>query len=267
MPNGPDESSSILAEDIKSLERIVQLYTDGNATKSQAIEHLSVSIATICTQRNITPSISIIHPYLEQLDAYDREMAAAEARSRTVDLRAHGDGDGDGANTRVQDDGGDDQSPSGQANSQNRLDPGRQTAGPARSSDDEHEGEEEHATKKCCVDPSKFNWNDQTKVFFDSLTVTPAHEKVRQQFTDYNVDIKASLRNLETSYGKPSLPRLQWKSVLLDSFVEFNEIFSNSFTIEPDETDLLVVGDTHLEFQKPKVASKIKKASQWNSAW
>ncbi|KAF9067517.1 hypothetical protein BDP27DRAFT_1422808 [Rhodocollybia butyracea] len=111
------------------------------------------------------------------------------------------------------------------------------------------------------------SWNDQTKVFLDSFTVTPAHERVRKQVAAYNIDVKASVRDLDTLYGKLSLPRSQWKNVLLDTFVKFNEIFSNSFTIEPDESDLLVIGDTHLEFQKSKVASKIKKATQWNSAW
>lgn len=251
MSHEPDGSQSIHAEDIETLERIVQRYTDGNASKSQTIEDLSVSVATICTEQNIVPDASIIHPYLEQLDAHDREIATAEARSGTADTRLHGDGNG-----------------SGQAHSGTQPNPDKRSAGMVRNSDDEeNEGEEERPSKKPRADPSKFSWNDQTKIFLDSFTVTPAHERVREQVAAYNIDIKTSLRDLDTSYGKPSFPRSQWKNVLLDGYVEFNEIFSNSFTTEPDESDLLVIGDTHLEFQKPKLASKIKKATQWNSAW
>jgi hypothetical protein len=246
MPNESDRlQTTVSDEDIELLEQVVQQYAEGKITKNEAIGNLSVSVATICTERDITPDASIIQPYVEQLDAHDRENAAAGARSNTVDV---GDGEQEGT---------------GQTGSSGTAGL-RRRHGPDESSDRQ---EDEPLTKKRHVDPSKFNWNDETKVFFDSFTVTPAHESVRKQIEVYSADIKVSLRDLNTSYGKPSLPRSQWKNILLDNFVEFNEIFSNSFAIEPDESDLLVIGDTHLEFQKPKVVSKIKKATQWNSAW
>ncbi|KAF9075308.1 hypothetical protein BDP27DRAFT_1359006 [Rhodocollybia butyracea] len=165
----PDESNgrqTISTEDIESLERIVQQFAEGNLTKIEAIGSLSVSVATICARRNIVPHASIIQPYVEQLDAHDRENAAARARSNTADT---GNQPGGGEPRDTGQTGDQDQSVP------NETAPNPRRQSPAEGSDEE--GEERPPAKKKRVDPSKFSWNDETKVFLDSFAVTPAHEK------------------------------------------------------------------------------------------
>ncbi|KAJ7497864.1 hypothetical protein B0H11DRAFT_2226513 [Mycena galericulata] len=57
------------------------------------------------------------------------------------------------------------------------------------------------------------------------------------------------------------------KPVLLDHFVDLDSILSNSYTIEVEEPQWLVLGDTHLEIKKPKVVSRITTHGQWINAF
>ncbi|KAJ7506478.1 hypothetical protein B0H11DRAFT_2219842 [Mycena galericulata] len=52
-----------------------------------------------------------------------------------------------------------------------------------------------------------------------------------------------------------------------DHFVDLDSILSNSYTIEVEEPQWLVLGDTHLEIKKPKVVSRITTHGQWINAF
>ncbi|KAJ7921130.1 hypothetical protein B0H13DRAFT_1604794, partial [Mycena leptocephala] len=50
-------------------------------------------------------------------------------------------------------------------------------------------------------------------------------------------------------------------------FVDFDSILTNSFAIEVEEPQQLVLGDTHLEVKKPKMVTKVSTHGQWINAF
>ncbi|KAE9386047.1 hypothetical protein BT96DRAFT_839872, partial [Gymnopus androsaceus JB14] len=129
------------------------------------------------------------------------------------------------------------------------------------------EDEEDRANwKHQKVNPSEFHWNKGTS-FIHSVILSPAHESTRRQVEAYTLDIKEALQNLDLSYGKPSLSSKQWKNVLRDDYVEFDEILAGAFTTTPQTSNELVIGETTLEVQKPKVVSKVSTHGEWINAF
>ncbi|KAJ3850665.1 hypothetical protein EV368DRAFT_66396 [Lentinula lateritia] len=77
----------------------------------------------------------------------------------------------------------------------------------ARSELEEHEDAEANGSrKKPKANVGKFKWNDADSFLESIFTLTPAHQAVREQVRNYAADIKESLRDLETAFGKPFLP-------------------------------------------------------------
>ncbi|KAJ7806315.1 hypothetical protein B0H13DRAFT_2387169 [Mycena leptocephala] len=60
--------------DFASLEEIIEQYKEGNCERNSVIAALTTGIASICVVREIRcPDDSLILPYLERLDAFDRD--------------------------------------------------------------------------------------------------------------------------------------------------------------------------------------------------
>ncbi|KIK68764.1 hypothetical protein GYMLUDRAFT_153648 [Collybiopsis luxurians FD-317 M1] len=130
---------------------------------------------------------------------------------------------------------------------------------------DEEEKNSDVRTKRRRVDKSKFYWNQDQNLYTAALS--PAHEALRQQISVHSDNIKGALKDLDVILNKPSLPKAQWTNVLLDNYVDFDKITSHSFTTEAEDQGFFLVGNTTLEFKKPKVVSKINSHAQWISAF
>ncbi|KAJ7803850.1 hypothetical protein B0H14DRAFT_3776605 [Mycena olivaceomarginata] len=61
--------------DFASLEEIIEQYKEGDCERNSVIAALTTGIASICVVREIRcPDASLILPYLERLDAFDRDQ-------------------------------------------------------------------------------------------------------------------------------------------------------------------------------------------------
>ncbi|KAE9404627.1 hypothetical protein BT96DRAFT_989187 [Gymnopus androsaceus JB14] len=85
----PESSPShqISPEEIQSLQQIVQLVNKGTITKPEALSRLTIKISSICIERSIKFTPDLIRPYVEQLDAAEREKNAATERGEQVGTR------------------------------------------------------------------------------------------------------------------------------------------------------------------------------------
>ncbi|KAE9407471.1 hypothetical protein BT96DRAFT_784465, partial [Gymnopus androsaceus JB14] len=129
------------------------------------------------------------------------------------------------------------------------------------------EDEEDRANwKQQKVNPSEFHWNKGTS-FIHSIILSPTHKSARRQVEAYTLDIKEALQNLDLSYGKLSLSPKQWKNVLRDDYVEFDEILAGAYTTTPQTLNELIISKTTLEVQKPKVVSKVSTHGEWINAF
>jgi len=243
-------------EDVKALSEIVQQYVDGKSTRNTATAALSSVIATACLAHGIKPDADHILPYLEQLDEHDQIQ---DQRGAGAVVPGGSDGD-NGDNGEGDGDPGDDEgevSPSGD----------RTLSLKDRLSEPDDDGEYSRA-KRLRVDPSNFAWRSRAQDFLDSLGLTPEHQHVQQQVEIYSRDVKAAVCDLLNSFRVPALPELQWKNVLLDRFVDFDSILTSSFAIDAEESQRLVLGDSHVEIKKPRVVSKVSTHGQWiNARW
>ncbi|KIK53142.1 hypothetical protein GYMLUDRAFT_134196, partial [Collybiopsis luxurians FD-317 M1] len=120
-------------------------------------------------------------------------------------------------------------------------------------------------TKKRRIDKSKVHWNQDQNLY--AAVLSPAHEELGQQIAQYSAGIKDALKDLDIALNKPSLPKAQWTNVLLDNYVNLDEILGHSFTTEAEYQGVFLVGSTTLEFKKPRVVSKITSHDQWLNAF
>ncbi|KIK50140.1 hypothetical protein GYMLUDRAFT_183173, partial [Collybiopsis luxurians FD-317 M1] len=119
--------------------------------------------------------------------------------------------------------------------------------------------------KRRRADKSKFQWNKDRDLYAAALS--PAHEALCEQIAVYSSNTKDVLKDLDVALNKPSLPKSQWTNVLHDSYVDFDEILSHTFSTEMEDQSIFLVGDTTLEFKKPKMVSKVSSHSQWINAF
>ncbi|KAJ6614850.1 hypothetical protein B0H10DRAFT_1742927, partial [Mycena sp. CBHHK59/15] len=120
-----------------------------------------------------------------------------------------------------------------------------------------------HRTKRSRVDTSAFAWRSRTNAFLDSIVLTQGHRDIQRQVEIYSLDTRETLRDIANSFHATALPDSQWKNVIGDRFVDFDSILTNSYAVEAEEPQQLVLGDTHVEIKKSKVVSKISTHGQW----
>ncbi|KAJ3804871.1 hypothetical protein F5876DRAFT_82495 [Lentinula aff. lateritia] len=155
------------------------------------------------------PHQSLIQPYVDEIEAFDRENREAEERGNQ--------GNSNQQNENEREQGGDhDRETRAQVEQETHtrreapLEPGQEeirTSRRARSKLEEHEDAEANGSqKKPKANVGKFKWNDADSFLESIFTLTPAHQAVREQVRNYAADIKESLRDLETAFGKPFLP-------------------------------------------------------------
>ncbi|KAJ3831113.1 hypothetical protein EV361DRAFT_813456 [Lentinula raphanica] len=144
--------------------------------------------------------------------------------------------------------------------------PGEENPGGGGDDEDDEEETENTKTKRRRVNSSSFHWNQGANLIL-SATLTAAHERVRRQVEDYSLDLKNALQSLDVAIAKPSLPKGQWKNVLLDGYVDFDDLLGNLFTTELEETSLYLSGETTLEFRRPKPVTKVNTHGQWINAF
>jgi hypothetical protein len=250
MTDGVPAPNHFSQEDIQSLEQTVEQYIDGGVERNAIVAALASSIAAICVAGKLKPDSSYILPYLEQLDAHDKELADAEARGQGPDL----------SGSQVEDSDDEDYRPP--RGSKRSLDSRLTSPEP-----DHDVNEDLHVAKRSRIDPTKFTWRSQEHEFLTSIVLTAEHQNVRQQVENYSLDPKEALRDLLNSFGNPAISETQWKDVLLDRYVEFDDILADSFTIEAEESQQLLLGNTTLEIKKPKVVSKISSQGDWLNAF
>ncbi|KAJ7222639.1 hypothetical protein GGX14DRAFT_352366 [Mycena pura] len=122
-------------------------------------------------------------------------------------------------------------------------------------------------SKRPKVDASEYAWRARAEDFLETLHFTPEHQRVLEQVEIHSRDIKGAVTDVTIAPFVPALPYGQWKPILLDQFVDFDSILSNTFATEPEEPQQLVIGETSLEVKKSKVVSKITTHGQWINAF
>lgn len=195
-----------------------------------------------CVTRSVNPSSSCITPYLERLDAHDRGRERGgrhgPGTNRPSSSNGGGDtGDGDGAGEDLDDDG-------------------KSVSSPKRPlfSDIDDDGPR---VKRSKVDSAEFVWCSRAKELLDSMVLTPERLAVQQRVKIHSRDPKAAVPDLLNSFRAPALPESQWRNVLLDRFVDLDSIVTNSYAVEAEEPQQLVVRDSYLEVEKPRTVSRI----------
>ncbi|GAW09829.1 protein [Lentinula edodes] len=238
MPDDHESNSQmqISSEDIETLENIVQKYTSRSISKPNAIASLAIEIGKIATRLGIVPSESLIQPYVDEIEAFDRENREAEERGnrgssnqRHEDEREQG-GEYDGETRARMEQETDARREAPREPEQEEIRGSRR----ARSEAEEHEDAEVSGSRKRTkADVGKYKWNDADSFLESIFTLTPAHQTVREQVRNYAADIKESLRDLETAFGKPFLPNSQWKNILLNRYCDLDEIATNIYSFDP----------------------------------
>lgn len=226
MTNGVPPQRQISPEEIESLQQVVTLATEGTISKAEALSRLLIQISSICAQRNIEFTPSLIRPYSEQLDADKRERDGAEQRGeRSGGTRQRNDEDSDGDEGEGTDGaaaGGREQADEDDRGVNEEEDIGREDIGGRKRRETDDSEEEEIRTPKR---RREYAWND-TDIIHATL-LTPAHENVRVQVRLYNESIKDTHKDLECALSKPPLPDSFWKYVCLHKYVDLDEIASN----------------------------------------
>ncbi|KAJ3710975.1 hypothetical protein C8R42DRAFT_690022 [Lentinula raphanica] len=228
--------TQIPTQDLESLDEIIQQYSAGSLSKTDAIIKITVHLTTVCDRLKVKFDDSILRPYMDEIEGAERERDGAGDRGRKQVGGNSGDGDDN---------------------------PGEEN--PGGGGDDEEETENTK-TKRRRVNSSSFHWNQGANLIL-SATLTAAHERVRRQVEDYSLDLKNALQSLDVAIAKPSLPKGQWKNVLLDGYVDFDDLLGNLFTTELEETSLYLSGETTLEFRRPKPVTKVNTHGQWINAF
>ncbi|KAJ7214855.1 hypothetical protein GGX14DRAFT_359759 [Mycena pura] len=123
------------------------------------------------------------------------------------------------------------------------------------------------SSKSTKVDPSEYSWRARADNFLNTIRFTPEHRRLLDQVELYSKDIKGAVSDITVAPFVPALPYGQWKSVLLDQFVDLDSILSNSFATQPEEPQELVLNDASLEIKKSKLVSKIATHGQWINAF
>ncbi|KAJ3969352.1 hypothetical protein EV361DRAFT_804023 [Lentinula raphanica] len=228
----------IPTQDIDSLEEIVQQFSAGSLSKTDAVIQITLKLAAVCERLKLKFDDSVLRPYLDEIDGAEKERDGAKDRGEGQ----AGGNDGAGDDDLGEENGG--------------------TGG-----DNEEEEEIENAqVKRRRVNSSDFHWNQGANLIL-SATLTAAHEQVRRQVENYSLDTKNALQSLDVAIAKPSLPKSQWKNVLLDGYVDFDDLLGNLFTTELEETSLYLSGETTLEFRRPKPVTKVNTHGQWINAF
>ncbi|KAJ3751962.1 hypothetical protein EV360DRAFT_89206 [Lentinula raphanica] len=245
MTDGVNPSSTpapiqIPAQDLESLDGIIQQYSSGSLSKTDTIIKVTVHLTTVCDRLKLKFDDSILRPYMDEIEGAERERDRAKNRGDRQPRGNNGAGD-DGL--------------------------GEENAGGGGDDDDDEEEETANANaKRRRVNSSTFHWNQGANLIL-SATLTAAHEQVRRQVENYSLDLKNALQSLEVAIAKPSLPKGQWKNILLDGYVDFDDLLGNLFTSELEETSLYLNGDTTLEFRRPRTVTKVNTHGQWINAF
>ncbi|KAJ7882794.1 hypothetical protein B0H14DRAFT_3857469 [Mycena olivaceomarginata] len=71
--------------DVQALKEIIEQYKDGNCDRNVVIAALLIGIASICVVEKRAPHIDLVLPYLDQLDAYDRDEASDDGSYKTAE--------------------------------------------------------------------------------------------------------------------------------------------------------------------------------------
>jgi hypothetical protein len=71
--------------DVQALKEIIEQYKDGNCDRNAVIAALLIGIASICVVEKRAPHIDLVLPYLDQLDAYDRDEASDDGSYKTAE--------------------------------------------------------------------------------------------------------------------------------------------------------------------------------------
>ncbi|KAJ7199221.1 hypothetical protein GGX14DRAFT_662399 [Mycena pura] len=241
-------------EDVRSLDEIVLQYVEGNTERNDTIAALTAGIVAICSLRTIPFTSDHILPYLEQLDAHDAQQGVGlggGGSGNTGDGSQDGSqhsGDGDGVNDGF--------SPNRKRSLLDRM---------AIGDNDDDDGV--YRAKRSRVDTSAFVWCARTNDFLNSMALTQEHRSIARQVEIYSLDTRETIRDISNSFHAPALPDSQWKNVILDRFVDFDTILTNSYAVEAEEPQQLILGDAHLEIKKSKVVSKISTHGQWINAY
>jgi hypothetical protein len=119
-----------------------------------------------------------------------------------------------------------------------------------RLSDAADDDEGPRGPKRSRLNASNFVWRSRAKDFLDSMVFSPEHRDLLRQVDVYSQDPKGTISDLLNTFDAPALPETQWRNVLLDRFVDFDTILASSYTVEPEEPQQLVLGDTHLEVKR-----------------
>ncbi|KAJ7171675.1 hypothetical protein C8R43DRAFT_874837 [Mycena crocata] len=246
--------SQFKSEDVKALEEIVEQYADGHLARNDVIAALTKGIVAACAGSGFPFNGDLILPYLEQLDAYDADQERA-----TGGGSGGGPTDGNQNGGNNDDDDDDDDESRDRGNKRSLYD---RLSGPEQ---DEDEGA--YRVKRSRINTANFVWRSQARKFLDSMVLTPAHEDVLRQVEFHSEDLKETVRDLLNTFHAPALPESLWKHVLLDRFVDFDTILTGSFSIDAEEPQQLVLGDSHVEIKKPKLVTKITTHGQWINAF
>ncbi|KAJ7856848.1 hypothetical protein B0H14DRAFT_3864859 [Mycena olivaceomarginata] len=71
--------------DVQALKEILEQYKDGNCERNAVIAALLIGIASICVVEKRAPHIDLVLPYLDQLDACDRDEASDDGSYKTAE--------------------------------------------------------------------------------------------------------------------------------------------------------------------------------------
>ncbi|KIK51440.1 hypothetical protein GYMLUDRAFT_64815 [Collybiopsis luxurians FD-317 M1] len=121
--------------------------------------------------------------------------------------------------------------------------------------------------KKKRIDPAGYKWNIANHLNETVYAITIAHMNVQKQVQMYAEDIKQAVRSLDVALDKPSLPKSQWKNILVDGYVEFDEIVTSMFSVEQMDPEFFTVGESQIEFRKLKPIAKVTSQESWIHAY
>ncbi|KIK58557.1 hypothetical protein GYMLUDRAFT_60602 [Collybiopsis luxurians FD-317 M1] len=141
-PEGP---THLPEEEIKSLEQIVRQYTHGEVEKVTAIARLSVEAAKFCSNLKIPFEVSVILPYINEIEVFEQSEDNAAKRGQIFDKRAR----------QIGDDGGNEDDTDELKQNEERF---------GARGDREEDGKEVESivsSKRRRVDKSEFRWNEE----------------------------------------------------------------------------------------------------------
>ncbi|KAJ7867831.1 hypothetical protein B0H13DRAFT_2351771 [Mycena leptocephala] len=228
-----DAENQFSCEDVKSLEQIVQQYVDGAVERNDAIVSLTSGIVSISTTRKFSFTSRFLLLYLEQLDAHDAEQERRGEHGGGS--RGDGNSDGNGRNN------GGDSSPDCKRKLADRL----------SNPDDRDDELDEVRVQNSKVDASSFAWQSRGQI----PGLPRPHRRTSERPASSGAPLtghQETIRDLLNSLHAPALPESLWKPVRLDRFIDLDSILSNSYTVEVEERQQLVLGNIHLEIRNLK---------------